>query len=129
MGHKSYLKNVRGQLRSQYDENAKKAAYVYLGEVRNMVSGKRSGHTYRVPGTGATYTASAPGEPPARRTGDLARSFDLYQQHNASWIVGNTRKYSIMLEKGTSKMEPRPYFVRTARENLARLQRILTRSG
>ena len=36
-----------------------------------VLKGQRSGRTYRKPHSKATYTASAPGEPPARRTGNL----------------------------------------------------------
>lgn len=36
-----------------------------------VLKGQRSGRVYRKPYSKATYTASAPGEPPARRTGNL----------------------------------------------------------
>ena len=36
-----------------------------------VLKGQRSGKVYRKPFSKATYTASAPGEPPARRTGNL----------------------------------------------------------
>ena len=36
-----------------------------------VLRGKRSGRVYRKPHTKSHYTASAPGEPPARRTGNL----------------------------------------------------------
>ena len=36
-----------------------------------VLKGQRSGRVYRKPHSKATYTASAPGEPPARRTGNL----------------------------------------------------------
>lgn len=46
-----------------------------VNAVRNaeleVLKGQRSGRTYRKPHSKATYTASAPGEPPARRTGNL----------------------------------------------------------
>lgn len=40
-----------------------------------VLVGQRSGRWYRVPGTSKRYQASSPGEAPARRTGDLARSY------------------------------------------------------
>ena len=36
-----------------------------------VLKGQRSGRVYRKPFSRATYTASAPGESPARRTGNL----------------------------------------------------------
>ena len=37
----------------------------------DVLKGQRSGRVYRKPHSKATYTASAPGEPPARRSGAL----------------------------------------------------------
>lgn len=120
-------------------------------ELRNasqlVLRGQRSGRQYNVPGTGrmryykrgsrdgkhkagtATisyrrYTASAPGEPPAIRTGAFRGGWQAKQEIKAgagtdvsvrSYIESNTRtdnnKYLLgaILEEGTSKMAPRPY--------------------
>ena len=43
--------------------------------VNEVLVGQRSGRWYRVPGTKKRYRASREGEAPARRTGDLARSY------------------------------------------------------
>ena len=44
----------------------------------NVLRGQRTGRVYRKPHTKhATYTASAPGEPPAVRTGMLRMSWSL----------------------------------------------------
>lgn len=40
-----------------------------------VLVGERTGNWYKVPKTNRMYRASAPGEAPARRTGDLARSY------------------------------------------------------
>ena len=37
-----------------------------------ITKAKRSGKVYRKPASNKTYTASAPGEPPALRTGDIS---------------------------------------------------------
>ena len=37
----------------------------------DVLKGSRSGRVYKKPYSSATYTASAPGEPPARRSGAL----------------------------------------------------------
>ncbi|MGN0405991.1 MAG: hypothetical protein ACI4F1_12255, partial [Bariatricus sp.] len=78
-----------------------------------VLRGQRSGKKYRVPYTKkATYKASAPGEPPARRTGNLR----LHWNGNVEYgkmsgnnvevvaVLESGEKYSEYLEKGTRKM-------------------------
>lgn len=98
-----------------------------------VLSGQRSGKRYNVPGTGRVkyykrthtatityrkYSASAPGEPPAVRTGTFRTSWQpvvkdltdgVHLRLNTSQ---NGRKYPGYLEKGTKKMKPRPYVER-----------------
>lgn len=73
----------------------------------------RTGRTYFVPGTKTKYTASAPGEPPAWRTGTLARSYrlepNLPSQIGTEILVGSELDYSVYLEKGTIFMEAREH--------------------
>lgn len=70
--------------------------------------GKRSGRTRRAP-SGASYTASAPGQPPAVRTGTLRLSWRpvTFGQYNPG-LEGGT-PYAGYLEEGTSKMAARPF--------------------
>ncbi len=84
----------------------------------NVLKGQRSGRVYRKPYTKkATYTASAPGEPPARRTGNLRMHWNgQVKSENASGgrvsIVAeleSQESYAGMLENGTTKMAPRPF--------------------
>ena len=111
-------------------------------ELRNasllVLRGQRHGRRYIVPGTGRVkyykrtktakityqhYTASAPGEAPAVRTGILrlswqpksylVRTGDKYEIRSQALSTERTEngKYllSDILEEGTSKMEPRPH--------------------
>ena len=85
-------------------------------EVRNQtldtLSGKRSGRIYRVPGTKKYYTASAPGEPPAQRLGELRQSVKGGVESQGDAIVGfvgTEKDYGRVLEFGSSKMSPRPW--------------------
>lgn len=114
-------------------------AYGWIGvqHLRNaelqVLSGQRSGKRYNVPGTGRVkyykrthkatvtyrkYSASAPGEPPAVRTGTFRTSWQpvvkdipagVHLRLNTSQ---NGRKYPGYLENGTKKMKPRPYVER-----------------
>ena len=114
-----------------------KRSYQAANELRNasqlVLRGQRSGRRYKVPGTyrrqrdktdgkmknGRYYTASAPGEPPAMRTGAFRMSWQPTAQvvygsyisriesdirtDNGQHILGD------ILEEGTSRMAPRPY--------------------
>lgn len=75
---------------------------------KSILRGTKSGRRYRVPGTSRFYTASAPGQAPAPRTGDLANS--IYTRVPADYIaqVGSELKYS-KIEFGYGRAAPRPY--------------------
>lgn len=93
-----------------------------VNELRNaeleVLKGQRSGKVYRKPFTKkATYTASAPGEPPARRTGNLRLHWNgdvkggMTARGGASITVEleSGEHYAGYLEDGTTKMAPRPF--------------------
>lgn len=112
-------------------------SFLVANELRNsalqVLRGQRSGRRYKVPGTykrqrdkmdgkmkrGRYYTASAPGEPPAVRTGAFRLSwqassrvlFGSYLSRIESGIRTENGKYTLgeILEEGTSRMAPRPY--------------------
>lgn len=111
-------------------------------ELRNssqlVLRGQRSGRRYRVPGTGAHYTASAPGEPPAVRTGTFRVSWQPKQRVDlrgnneisvTSYIESRARtdnghNLASVLENGTSRMAPRPYKEKIQQEALPNITRI-----
>lgn len=132
----------------------KSRSYKVANELRNssqeVLRGQRSGRTYNVPGTGrmkyykrkkiATitykkYTASAPGQPPAVRTGAFRASWKprSYQSVNDfhSVIESDARtengKYVLgtLLEEGSGKMAPRPYKEKIQNDAKKRVLRIL----
>ncbi len=85
-----------------------------------VLKGQRSGKVYRKPFTKhATYTASAPGEAPARRTGNLRMHWSgQVRSENSSnggvAIVAELESqeyYAGILENGTNdgKIAPRPF--------------------
>lgn len=86
-------------------------------ELRNasleVLRGKRGGRLYRRAGYKRRYRASAPGEPPAVRTGTLRRSWrPLYigdERQNPA--IESSVPYADYMEDGTpgGKIAPRPY--------------------
>lgn len=105
---------------NQINHEAKSRAFRAANELRNsaltVLRGQRSGRVYRRPFAKGTYTASAPGEPPAVRSGDLRRS---WRSRTGSESAGSTLtvrpaittdvKYAPWLDEGTDNMAPRPF--------------------
>ena len=83
----------------------------------DVLKGSRSGRVYKKPYSSATYTASAPGEPPARRSGALRLNWHGEVQGGSAGsggvqitaVLESEQHYAGYLENGTSKMAPRPY--------------------
>ena len=98
-------------------------------KTKEKLSGNRTGRTYRVPGTNRTYTASAPGEPPAQMHGQLRNSiqFRVKGGRTVSGEVGSGLKKAPMLEFGTRKMAARPFLRPTFQEELPEIKNILSR--
>ena len=120
----------------------------------HVLRGQRSGRRYKVPGTyaaqvdsgtgrvrnGVYYTASAPGEPPANRTGMFrmgwkhktfvdnrhGQDFTAHGVIESDLRVGKSRQYLLgdLLEDGTRRMAARPYKQRVVDRALPGVQRI-----
>ena len=102
-------------------------AHRYL--IGRVLVGTRSGKMYYVPATKTKYQASAPGEAPARRTGDLAANYG-WEVKGTEGAVGNKivdPPYPVYLEKGTKKMKPRPHLGRAFEEDKAAIIAKLSR--
>ncbi len=98
-----------------------------------VLKGQRSGRVYRKPFTKkATYMASAPGEPPARRTGNLRMHWNGQVKSENSSGGGVTvvaelesqEPYAGILENGTSKMAARPFTEKIKEKAMPEIQRI-----
>ena len=124
---------VTEQIRTEMESRSYRAANELKNSATEVLRGQRNGRRYKVPGThrrqrdkvsgkmknGRYYTASAPGEPPAVRTG----LFRISWQPEAHVVFGsyisritNDRRtddgrhiLGEILEKGTSRMAPRPH--------------------
>ncbi len=120
-------------LKKAGERNIKEATFfVHKTLIGEVLVGNRTGKTYRIPG-GARgvkkktyYTASAPGEAPARRTGALVTDYKPTVKGFVG-IVGAMLIYALMLEKGTQKMAPRPHLGVAFSKSKADIIRILSK--
>lgn len=96
------------------------------------MKGKRSGKVYRKPDTKtATYRASAPGEAPAKRNGDLRLHWngDVKTKTKSDGgievtaILESGEEYAYYLEKGKG-MAPRPFVKRIKEEAEPEIKKI-----
>lgn len=135
----SNIEIICQQLATHIKHEMESRSYVAANELRNaellVLRGQRGGRIYTVPGTKAKYQASAPGQPPAVRTGVFRLSwqpsahvvFGSYISRIESDVqVGSKRMYNLgeLLEGGTSKMAPRPHqdkILETAEPNIVKI--------
>lgn len=127
-------RNVTYQIQHEMASRSYRAANELRNSALMVLRGQRSGRRYKVPGTyrrqrdkvsgkmksGRYYTASAPGEPPAVRTGTFRNSwqatargpiFGSYISRIESDTTTDNGQHNLgeILENGTSRMAPRPY--------------------
>lgn len=82
-----------------------------------VLKGQRSGRVYRKPYSKAKYRASAPGEAPARRTGNLRMHWNGQVKCtntskggvNVVAELESQESYAGHLENGTKHIKPRPF--------------------
>lgn len=115
------IEDVVKSIRQQVEARSYKAANELRNSSLEILRGQRNGRRYRVPGKKTHYTASAPGEPPAMRTGLFRLSWqptalkegDTYISRVESDRRTDKGKFLLgeILEDGTpgGQMAPRPY--------------------
>lgn len=127
------IEKIADSIQRQMESRAVRASYELHKSAQLVLRGQRSGRRYKVPGTyrrqldktdgkvkrGRYYTASAPGEPPAVRTGAFRMSWQpssrrVYGEYFAritSDLRTDNGKYNLgdILENGTNRMAPRPF--------------------
>lgn len=84
-------------IKSQLNTRSFRAASELTNQVAFVLRGQRSGRTYRIPHSKATYQASAPGEAPANRTGTFRSG---WQRRAYSEQIGNTIIYHACTQNG-----------------------------
>jgi hypothetical protein len=124
----SSLKKVTKQIRDAADTSAQEAAKEWAeGMVRIMEESTPQGLLYWYPGRGWTR-ASAPGQPPAIQSGNYARSITVRKDGEGIYSAGSPEMLGLWLEKGTSKMAPRPHIWRGYQRNKASVVKALYES-
>ncbi len=122
------IEHIKRQMPSRCYRGAHKlrnAAVKILGQ-------QGGGRRYYVPGTSRLYTASAPGEPPAARTGTFKNSWQpkvicdgaSFISRIESNVNVNGHNLGELLENGTSRMAPRPHHDRIKQQALPEIVRI-----
>ena len=139
MSHKVYIEvqhvidGITDDIKHQMERRAWLAALELRNSALTVLRGSRSGRRYKVPGTyrrqrdktdgkmknGRYYTASAPGEPPAIRTGAFRNSwqpkskvvYGTYVSRIESDLMTENGGHNLgeILENGTKRMAPRPH--------------------
>lgn len=136
------IESVVQEVNEKITSGMKSRAYAAANELRNssqeILRGQRSGRTYRIPGSKGRYTASAPGEPPAVRTGAFRSNWQAKTETTGNgtdlsvkaFIESNTKtdngKYLLgqVLEEGSRRMAPRPYKEAIQQDALPRILKI-----
>lgn len=97
-----------------------------------VLKGQRSGRVYRKPHSKASYTASAPGEPPARRTGNLRLHWNgkVIKERtsggglNITTELESQEPYAGILEHGSRRMAPRPFVEKIKEKAMPEIKKI-----
>lgn len=135
-------KKASGRLKIAVDDTVKKVNLEAasrgtraVNAIRNaeleVLRGKRSGRVYRKPHTKSYYTASAPGEPPARRTGNLRLNWNGTVESSSTGsglrvtaVLESQERYSTYLENGTRRMAPRPFKQPISEKAMPEIERV-----
>lgn len=135
-------KKASGRLKIAVDDTVKKvnreaasrgtrAVHAIRNAELEVLRGKRSGRIYRKPHTKSHYTASAPGEPPARRTGNLRLNWNGTVESSSTGsgllvtaVLESQERYSTYLENGTRRMAPRPFKQPISEKAMPEIERI-----
>ena len=135
-------KKASGRLKIAVDDTVKKVnreaasrGTRAVNAIRNaeleVLRGKRSGRVYRKPHTKSHYTASAPGEPLARRTGNLRLNWNGTVESSSTGsglrvtaVLESQERYSTYLENGTRRMAPRPFKQPISEKAMPEIERI-----
>lgn len=103
------LEHLRQIVQAELAWRAQEASQILRNAALRVLRGQRSGRRYRIPGTTRYYTASAPGEPPAVRTGAFRLSWFAIPRGMSPGIETVYPRLARWLQEGTRRMRPRPF--------------------
>lgn len=148
---------IKGQvsgINRQVISRGRRAVEAMGNAEKQVLEGQRSGRVYKIPYThgkkanretkkllreyghrlqgGQLYRASAPGEAPARRTGNLRMHWNgQIKSENTSGegvvIIAeleSKESYAALLENGTSRIKPRPFVDKIKEKAMPEIQKI-----
>lgn len=130
------VKEIKADINRQVLSRGVRVVNAIRNAELEVLKGQRSGKVYRKPHTKhATYTASAPGESPARRTGALRLhwSGDVKKKSESSIVaeLESNEEYSTYLEEGTHPKDgtggiaPRPFKEKIIEKAKPEIEKIL----
>ena len=121
----SNLDKIRNDLFGSIEQRISRATLHLHGKLIIKLSGSRSGRWYKLPHSrkgkmkGQKWQASASGQAPAVRYGDLRTSYEFKVTGSGAdtvGVVGSPLEYAVWLEKGTRRMGKRPHLRKTYNE-------------
>lgn len=107
------------------------AAALVARDMQRNIGSEGGGPYVRVKGSGQARLVgpgAPPGSFPGFRTGRLARSMTFTRGNRLVARAGTNVRYGLFLERGTSRMQPRPWAARTLRSSRRDAQRVFTRA-
>ncbi len=119
-------------IKRQMASRCHRSANALRNAALDVLKGSRGGKRHRVPGTRKYYNASAPGSPPAVRTGTFRNSWQPTAICDGTSFISrietnvnvNGHNLGAILEYGTSKMAPRPHHDRIREKALPKIREI-----
>jgi len=126
----SHVTEAIQKIQAESLERMEKAVITVKNATVTKLSGQRKGRIYKVPGSNRTYQASAAGEPPATRLGELKDSVKWTietQGKEITGTVGTDKEYGAVLEFGSSKILPRPWLQKSFDESKDKVIEIFNR--
>lgn len=133
---KAKVSDVTADIDRQVVSRATRALNALRNAELEVLKGQRGGRVYRKYPYKSTYTASAPGEPPARRTGALRLHWNGKVETaaaksgvtNVVIVLESETHYAGYLEHGTSKMAARPFHDRIVEKATPEITKIYGQS-
>jgi hypothetical protein len=114
-----------GQLQQRAERAVDAAGLAWHAQAVDVLGRLGSGRIYRR--RGVTHQASAPGEPPAPDTGALRASLGVERTGRLTRRFGSSSWIGLWLDRGTRRILPRPWMLRSVVEALDEMRRVMRR--